>query len=268
MQSPSITTIFDLHGKTAIVTGGAMGIGQAIATRLAEAGAAVMITDIALDGAEQTAAGIRDNGGKAQAIRADAGSVADATAVVEATVQAFGSVDCLVNNAGIFPFSPALETTEALWDKVLDINLKGPFFYAQAVARQMIAAQHGGTIINIASIDALHPTGHLAHYDASKGGMVMLTKALAQEFGAYQIRVNAIAPGGIATPGAAALNPAATTMTSEQRDALTQAFLARIPLGRMGVPNDIANVALFLASEAASYLTGSLLVVDGGYLLS
>ncbi len=258
-QNPSITQLFDLTGKAVIVTGGAMGIGQGIAVRLAEAGAAVMITDINQEAANNTVNQIRSKGGKAEATRADASSVADARRTVQETVRAFGRLDIIVNNAGLYPFSPALQMTEELWDKVLDINLKGLFFYTQAAAQQMINEGHAGKIINIASIDALHPTGNLVHYDASKGGVVMVTKALALEFGPHNIMVNAIAPGGIKTPGAS--SPAAT-------DDFMQAFTAKIPLRRMGVPDDIAKVALFLASGASDYMTGSLVVVDGGFLLS
>ena len=258
-QNPSIAQLFDLTGKAAIVTGGAMGIGQGIALRLAEAGAAVMITDINLEAATNTVNQIRSTGGKAEAIKADASSVADARRTAQETVRAFGRLDILVNNAGIYPFAPALQLTEEVWDRVVDINLKGLFFYTQAAAQEMLNEGHGGKIINIASIDALHPTGNLVHYDASKGGVVMVTKALALELGPHNIRVNAIAPGGIQTPGAS--GPAVS-------DELMQAFLAKIPLRRMGVPDDIAKVVLFLASGASDYMTGSLVVVDGGFLQS
>jgi 2-dehydro-3-deoxy-D-gluconate 5-dehydrogenase len=256
-QNPSIAQLFDLTGKAAIVTGGAMGIGQGIALRLAEAGAGVMVTDINLEAATNTVNQIRSKGGKAEAIKADAASVADAKRTVQETVRAFGRLDIIVNNAGIYPFAPALQMTEELWDKVLDINLKGLFFYSQAAAQEMMNEGHGGKIINIASIDALHPTGNLVHYDASKGGVVMVTKALALELGPHNITVNAIAPGGIQTPGAGGpVSP----------DEFVQAFIARIPMRRMGVPDDIAKVVFFLASGASDYMTGSLVVVDGGVL--
>lgn len=256
-QNLSITQLFDLTGKVAIVTGGAMGIGQGIAYRLAEAGAAVMIADVNLEAAEVTANQIRSKEGKAVALKADASSVADAKRTVQETVRTFGRLDILVNNAGIYPMVPALELAEALWDKVLDINLKGLFFYTQAAAQEMMNEGHAGKIINLASIDALHPTGNLVHYDASKGGVVMVTKALALELGPRNICINAIAPGGIQTPGAS--SPSAS-------DEMLNAFAARIPLRRMGVPDDIARVALFLASSASDYMTGSVVVVDGGFL--
>jgi 2-deoxy-D-gluconate 3-dehydrogenase len=258
MTTPSIAQLFDLTGKAAIVTGGAMGIGRGIALRLAEAGAAVLIADLKLDAAHATAEEIKATGGKAEAIQADASSAADARKVVEKSVSSFGRLDILVNNAGIYPFVPALQAKEETWDRVLAVNLKGVFLYAQAAAQQMVQAGQGGRIINIASIDALHPTGNLAHYDASKGGVLMLTKALAQEFGRHNITVNAIAPGGIETPGAQASITPDTDMS---------VFTARIPLGRQGTPDDVAKVALFLASGAADYITGDLIVVDGGYLV-
>jgi 2-dehydro-3-deoxy-D-gluconate 5-dehydrogenase len=256
-QQQPLEQLFDLTGKVAIVTGGAMGIGQGIALRLAEAGAAVVIADVSLAAAEETASQIRAAGGKAKAIRADVASVADAKRTVQETVRDFGRLDILVNNAGIYPMVGALEVTEALWDKVLDINLKGLFFYTQAAAQEMVNEGHAGKIINIASIDGLHPTGNLVHYDASKGGVVMVTKALALEFGPRNITVNAIAPGAIQTPGAGG---------SAVPEEMLQAFAARIPMRRMGVPDDIAKVALFLASSAADYMTGSVVVVDGGVL--
>jgi 2-deoxy-D-gluconate 3-dehydrogenase len=259
-MTATIGQFFDLQGKAAIVTGGAMGIGAAIAERLAEAGAAVLIADVNEEAARRAATRIGETGGQAVAFRADMSQVGDIQAMVAAAVERFGRLDVLVNNAGIFPFTPALEMTEEQWDRVLDVNLKGAFFAAQAAARAMTA---GGRIVNIASIDGLHPTGYLAHYDASKGGMVMLTRSLALELGPRGIAVNAIAPGSINTPGAA------TTAALSGNSAIAmEGFLKRIPLGRVGEPDDIAKVALFLASGAADYITGELIVVDGGYLLS
>lgn len=267
MTTLSIAELFNLRGKVALVTGGAMGIGEGIVTRLAESGATVMISDINGEAVHALAGRLRDRGLRVGAITADVSVYAETQRMVAETVQAFGRLDILVNNAGVFPFSPVPLTTEQLWDRVLDINLKGAFFSAQAAAHQMISAGHGGTIINIASIDAFHPTPNLVHYDTSKGGLVMMTKSLALELGPAHITVNAIAPGAIRTPGASATAPG-SEMTPEQMAAITAAFLARIPLGRQGEPDDIARVALFLASPAAAYMTGATLVVDGGYLLS
>jgi 2-deoxy-D-gluconate 3-dehydrogenase len=267
MTTPTISQLFDLTGKVAVVTGGAMGIGQGIAFRLAEAGAAVVVTDINLEAANETVEQIKTNGGKAVALKADAGSVTDAKMVVEKTVEYFDRLDILVNNAGIFPMSPAMQITENLWDKVLDINLKGAFFYSQAAAEKMIKAGKGGRIVNIASIDALHPTGNLVHYDSSKGGVLMMTRSLALELGKYGIAVTGVAPGGIQTPGAS-FTSGPVTLDPAQLEAMMKGFLARIPLGRQGVPDDIAKAVLFLVSGAADYITGQTIVVDGGFLLS
>jgi 2-deoxy-D-gluconate 3-dehydrogenase len=260
-----IAELFDLREKVALVTGGALGIGQAIALRLAEAGAAVMIADINEAAAEETVELIIARGGKAAAVKANAALVRDAEIAAKTTVGTFGRLDILVNNAAIFPPAPMLELTEAQWDKVQSINLKGTFFFSQATAKAMIAAGTGGRIINIASIDAIHPTGSLAAYDASKGGVAMLTESMALELARHHILVNAIAPGGIATPGAAALGPefaGAMERATGSLDSLTKAA----PLG-MGEPDDIAKVVLFLAGGAAADMTGSLVVVDGGLLL-
>jgi 2-dehydro-3-deoxy-D-gluconate 5-dehydrogenase len=176
MAEKTIAELFDLSGKGAVVTGGAMGIGQGIAFRLAEAGAGVIIADIDLKAATQTTKEIKARSGKAQVIRADVRSAADAEKVTQAAVDAFGSLDVLVNNAGVQPSSRFLDITEEAWNSVLDVNLKGVFLYSQAAARMMIKAGHGGKIINIASMAALTPTAVHAPYNVSKSGVVMLTK--------------------------------------------------------------------------------------------
>ena len=263
----TIAQLFDLTGKSAVVTGGAMGIGQAIAFRLTEAGASMMIADIDLEAANQTVEQIKATGGKAQAIRADTRNAADAKKVAQATVEALGSLDILVNNAGVYPIFPIKEISEEIWDRTVDTNLKGMFFYSQAAAEEMIKGGHGGKIVNIASIDALHPGGELAHYNASKGGVVMLTKALALELAPHQILVNTVAPGSIRTPGTAASTDAYLSRGGEIEN-LAKKFRERVPLGRVGKPDDIAKVVLFVVSAAADYMAGSLVLVDGGYLLS
>lgn len=264
---PSIKELLDLSGKGAAVTGGAMGIGQAIVFRLAEAGAAVTIADVNLEAAEKTAQEVKSRGGKAQAIRVDVRSAADARRMCEATVEAFGNIQILVNNAGIYPLLPVMRVDEALWDRVIDINLKGSFLCAQAAAEQMIKAGRGGKIINLASVDGFHPNGNATHYNASKGGVIMLTKALALELAPHKILVNAVAPGSIRTPGTEMVGKEALAagLTLEQ---LGKSFMGRIPLGRMGEPDDIARAVLFLASGLADYMTGDIVLVDGGYLLS
>ncbi|KSV16456.1 short-chain dehydrogenase [Dehalococcoides mccartyi] len=262
----TVAELFDLSGKVAIVTGGAMGIGKGISMRLAEAGTSIMIPDLNLEVAQKTAAEIKALGGKAAAIQADVSNISDAQKVVDATIKEFGDLNIMVNNAGIYRFMPAIDMTEAMWDKTLGINLKGLMFFSQAAAKAMIAAKHGGKIINIASIDGFRPTGNLSHYDASKGGVIMLTKAMAQEWAPHGILVNAVAPGGINTPGASALTPSGS-MSAEQLMELSKSFVEKLPLKRMGEPDDIGKVVLFLASAAADYMVGGVIVADGGALL-
>ena len=261
-MEPRLAQLLDLHGKVAIVTGGAMGIGQAIASRLAEAGASVLITDINEEAGSQAVQQITGEGGQAAFLQADAASVSDAARVAETAVSTFGRLDMLVNNAGIYPPSPAVEMTEALWNRVISINLSGVFFYAQAAAKMMIAAGHGGRIVNIASVDAFVPAGNLTHYDAAKGGVVMVTKSLAYELGKHHILVNAIAPGGVDTPGTRSI--AAERFGDRAIDLTTS---HRSVLGRNAVPDDIARAVFFLVSGLADYITGSVVLVDGGYLL-
>ena len=268
MSKRKAEALFDLSGKSAIVTGGALGIGKAIASWLADAGGRVMLTDIDMEAADRTVEEIRAEGGTAQAIRADAGSPADAKKVVGAALDAFGGLDLLVNNAGIYPVSPFLSTTEELWDRVMNVNLKGVFFYSQAAAQAMVAAGRGGKIINVCSIDALKPTGMIAHYNASKGGVLMLTKALALELAPMKIQVNAVAPGGIMTPGTDETRKTITDSFGLSSEAILADFLTRVPMGRTGEADDIAKVVLFLASAASDYMCGEMVVVDGGHLLA
>ena len=267
MTTQTIAQLFDLTGKGAIVTGGGMGIGRSIAFRLAEAGAGVMIADIDTEAADKTAQKIADRGGRARVIRADVSNPDDTTAAVRACVDAFGSLDILVNNAGIYPLAKALEISGEMWDKVLDINLKGVYFFSQAAAEEMIKAGRGGTIVNIASVAGLHLTMEgRAAYSSSKAGAIMLSQAMALELARHNIRVNVVAPGGIMTPGGVAL--AAQSEASGVPLEGTADFMNRVPLRRMGKSDDVGRVVLFLASAAADYMTGSVVVVDGGRLLT
>ncbi len=271
MSTSKISQLFDLSGKTAVVTGAAMGIGKGVAIRLGEAGANVVVADVNATEGGNTVKELKGKSIRAEFFKVDQSVLSEIDGAVSFTVKAFGSVDILVNNAGIFPFMPVFNIEEAYWDTVLDTNLKGAFFFAQKAARVMSDSKKGGRIINIASIDAVHPTGNLIAYDSSKAGMVMMTKSLALELGKMGILVNAILPGGIQTPGAAAGSAAmikAAGLTPEQLEAMGKAFTARIPLGRQGTADDIAGVALFLSSDASQYITGETIVVDGGYLLS
>ena len=265
----TIQQLFDLTGKTAIVTGGAMGIGKGIALRLAEAGANVMIVDIATSQeAEATLIEIKTKGGKAAYLQTDLSETKNLDAVVTNTLQQFGDIDILVNNAGIFNYTPVTHLTEELWDKTINLNLKSVAFLSKLAVNTMIEKKHGGKIINISSIDSLKPSGNLSHYDSSKGGVRMLTRAFAKEVGKHGINVNDIAPGGVNTPGVAKM--AGATMTKEQQEAMKAQmaqFIQMLPLQRMGEPEEIGNAALFLASDASNYMTGSTVVVDGGLLI-
>jgi len=260
MEQKTISECMDLSGKSAIVTGGAMGIGLAIAERLAEAGAKVLIADKDATTAAAAAAKIP----KSVAFAVDVSDEAQVSAMVAKAVSEFGGVDILVNNAGIYPQKPALQETKEDFEKIIDVNLVGAFLCARAVAKQMIAQGRGGRIINITSIDALHPSSvGLAFYDASKHGLWGFTKNLALELAPHNIWVNAIAPGGVATPGTN-FGKAASPDAQEFIDS----FLARIPMHRFADADEIGKVALFLASDFSSYMTGSQVIVDGGALLA
>jgi 2-deoxy-D-gluconate 3-dehydrogenase len=260
---PSVSQIFDLTGKVAVVTGGSKGIGKGIALRLAYAGASVVIVCRNTDDANTVVQEIESNGGTAKAVRADVSIATDADKVVAFTLDAFGDLDIMVNNAGIYADVSTLEMTEASWDKTLDTNLKSVMFFSKAAAQAMIEAKHGGKIINVTSISAFWPLGSVAHYDASKAGIVMLTKSLAVELARYGIHVNAIAPGAIDTPGIDTLMQA-----SEVAEAMFRSHWERIPAGRRGDPDDIGMAALFLASSASDYVIGHTLVVDGGVMMA
>ena len=257
--------LLKLTGKSAIVTGGAKGIGYGIAYRLAEAGAAVLIADTDNETAQKTADELTGQGWRAQAIQVDVSSEDDVKRMVATCKEAFGSLDILVNNAGIYPPKPVVAMTEDEFEKVMHVNLRSVFLTTKYAA-EIMKQQGGGKIINITSIDALHPSMiGLAHYDASKHGVWGFTKNSALELADHNIWVNAIAPGGITTPGVAAMSQGAS---AEQMAASSEAFKAKIPMRRMGEPDEIGTVTLFLASDMASYMTGSQIVVDGGALLS
>ncbi len=247
-----------LQGKVAIVTGSASGIGEAIAIRFASEGATVVIDYIgAPDDAKQVAAKIGDAGGKAILIEANVSKLADGQTLMNQTWQQLGGCDILVNNAGVERRAPFIEVTEQEYDFVLDINLKGAFFLTQAFVKRLAAAKRPGRVINISSVheDMVFP--NFSTYCASKGGMRMVMRDLAVELGPLGITVNNIAPGAIDTP----IN---TAMMADK--AKLDALLNSIPLGRMGQPDEVAGVALFLASADGSYTTGSTYFVDGGLI--
>lgn len=262
MSKKSIAQLFDLTGKTAIVTGGSMGIGYGIVQRLAEAGATVVIADIAEETGNAKVAELSAAQRHAFFVKTDVSSEADVQHLVQETVRRTGKVDIFVSNAGVYPQRPVLDMDVALWDKIQGVNLRGLFLCNREAARSMVATG-GGAIINIGSVDSVHPSMvGLAAYDASKHGVWGFTKNLALEVAKHGIRVNAIAPGGIATEGVE------HTMGATAMRETIKAFEARVPMGRFGEPDDIGTVTLFLASDAAAYMTGSLVVVDGGVLLN
>lgn len=253
----------NLGGKSAVVTGGAKGIGFGIAYRLAEAGAKVLIADLDEKGAGEAAKKLQDAGFVASSMRADVSKAAEAEALVVEAAAVFGSLDILVNNAGIYPLIKLADLREEDIDRILSINLKGAMLCTKAAATQMQKQGTGGRIINITSIDALKPyTRGLSVYDASKHGLYGFTQSMALELAPLGITVNAIAPGGINTPGTGAGH------RSAEAEKEMQEFAQRIPMKRLGEPDDIGKVALFLASDLAGYMTGAQIVVDGGALLA
>lgn len=268
MGMKSMQSLIDLSGKTAIVTG-AVGIGFGIAYRLAEAGANVMIASRNVNDANDSAKQLTELGWNARAIQVDVSSEDDVIRMQSETVAVFGGIDILVNNAGIYPSVPVMNMTLLDFEKVLNVNLRGVFLSTKHVAEQMIKQGRGGKIINVTSIDALHPSSvGLAHYDASKHGVWGFTKNIALELAPHKIWVNAIAPGGILTPGVQKLQAAMPVPQGVDMKKVTDAFLSKIPMHRLGDPDEIGKVALFLASDMSSYMTGTQVIVDGGVLLS
>lgn len=251
--------MFDLTGKVAIVTGASSGMGRATALALANQGAKVVVTARRMDRLEALSAEIKSRGKEALPIQMDVTKKADIQHAVDETVKEFGTVDILVNNAGALDYSPFLDMAEEKWDLIIDTNLKGYFLMAQAAAKVMAKAK-SGRIVNIASI-ASGGVGvgipMLAHYCASKGGIVALTEALAMELGQYNIRVNAIGPGGIETE-----------MTKGTTPDQVAGMTARLAIKRLGKPEEIAAAVVYLVSDEASYTTGATLYVDGGWLAS
>ena len=247
-----------LEGKVALVTGSAQGIGRGIALRLAREGADIVVDDRADDSrAEETVAMVAAIGRRAHVVAGDIGKAADDRRVVEEAVAALGRIDILVNNAGVERSAPFLEVTEADYDLVLGVNLRGLFFTAQAFARYLADAKRPGRIINISSVHEELPFPHFSTYCASKGGLKMLMRDLAIELAPLGITVNNVAPGAIATP----IN---TRLLHSPE--LLKNLLRNIPLGRLGTPDDVAGLVAFLASSDADYITGSTLYIDGGLL--
>lgn len=257
----TLQSSFRLDDHIAVVTGAAAGIGRGIAETFAQAGACVVVADLDLTAAQSTASAIVEAGGKAHAIAVDVSHEPAVIALFEEVTERFGRLDILVNNAAIFPKKPFLEVDAAFWDSLQAVNLRGTFLCLREAIRHM-KANKGGSIVNISSVSSLQAVvHHNGTYNATKAGVNSLTRTTALEFGADGIRVNAVLPGGIPTPGARAASAAIELKGPILGE-------GRIPLGGMGDVQDIANAALFLASPAARYITGQLLAVDGGFLIS
>lgn len=249
---------FQIQGKVAIVTGASRGIGRAIAHGLSEAGAKVVLSSRKLEDLQKVAEEIRRKGGDAFPIAAHNGKIADLENLVKKTVEHYGTIDILVNNAATNPvFGPIIQVEESVWDKIMEVNVKGAFFLSRSAA-QVMGEKGGGVIVNIASSAGLRPMPFLGAYSVSKAGLVMLTKVLAVEWAGLKIRVNAVAPGIIETRFSEALWKNETILEEVQK---------RQPIPRVGQPEEIVGAALFLASPASSYMTGEVIVIDGGGLL-
>jgi 2-deoxy-D-gluconate 3-dehydrogenase len=248
---------FDLKGKSGIVTGGGSGIGKGIATGLVQAGAEIVITGRRKERLEETAQEIRQFGGPVIPVQADISKMGDLRGLVSRTVKEFGKIDFLFNNAGTIRRNPSENYSEEDWDEVMSINLKGSFFLAQAVAREMISRKRKGKIINISSVIAVGGGKRVPAYAASKGGLMQLTKSMANDWARYNILVNAIGPGWVDTE---------LTKPLRQDEERFAEITSRIPLGRWAEPEDLAGAAVFLASDASDYITGQTIFVDGGWL--
>lgn len=247
-----------LASKTALVTGAGSGIGRSITLRFAQEGAAVACADINLAGAEETARMAAKDGGRALALACDVRNRSDLKAAVERTIAELGALDIMVANAGISHMAPFFEMTDELWDDVMAVNVKGVFLACQLAAKEMVKAGRGGKILVTASIAAERAFPEGIAYCASKAAVQMMARTMSLALAPHKIAVNAIGPGAIRTP---------LLRVARADELVQQDFLKQIPAGRLGEPNDIANAAVFLASDESDYITGATLFVDGGWLV-
>jgi NAD(P)-dependent dehydrogenase (short-subunit alcohol dehydrogenase family) len=268
VSGQSLQQLISLEGRAAVVTGAGRGIGLAIARRLTEAGADVLIGDLDTASAEASAVQLsREFGRRVVGAALNVGEEASIIALADRAVAEFGKLDIWVNNAGIFPGSPTVDQTVEIWDRVQDINLRGSFIGAREAGRRMLGqTPQGGVIVNIASVSGYSGRPGLAAYVASKHGVVGLTKSLGVEWGPHGIRVLGIAPTGISTPGVDERKAQASGAELERILELEKKVGAALPLRRLGVPDDIARVVLFCASDLSMLMTGSTVLVDAGAL--
>ena len=251
-----IQPLFQLDNKVAIVTGASKGIGEAMARGLAEFGAKVVISSRKRESVDAVAESFQNDGLEAIAIAANMGNVEEAQTLIDQTVDAYGGIDIIINNAAANPvFGPIQNTEERAFDKILDVNLKGPFELCKK-AYPILKQRGGGSIMHISSIGGLTPERGIGIYSVSKAGLINLTKVMAQDWGADNIRVNAICPGLIKTKFSEAL---------WGNEPILDRFLQQIPLNRVGTSDDVAGLAVYLASDAAAYCTGGVYLIDGGY---
>ncbi|HXH18931.1 MAG TPA: glucose 1-dehydrogenase [Chitinophagales bacterium] len=254
----SIYTRFNLKGKVAIITGASKGIGKSITEALAQSGARVVVSSRRQEAVEAVAAELQKQGAEAIAIAAHMGELADIKNLVSKTKEHFGGIDIIVNNAAANPvFGSIADVDEPAFDKIIAVNVKGPFVLCREAYPEM-RRRGGGSVINISSIEGLTPSPGLGIYSVSKAALIMLTKAMAREWGSDGIRVNAICPGLIKTKFSRAL---------WKNDEILKHFISKMPIQRIGEPEDIAGLALFLASDASSYCTGGVYVADGGFVI-